>query len=64
MELLQQMSNNCFQLGEFFVESLRECIELLKNPLELTEYKISAMPNFSRAWGRGQQYMSIKAIIE
>ncbi|MDA3969127.1 hypothetical protein [Helicobacter ibis] len=44
-------------LGEFFSQSLKECIELLRKK-NITKEEVRDMKYFACAWGRGQQYIS------
>ena len=49
-------------LGEFFIQSVNECVGLLRDYTDggsqISAECIALMPTFKRAWGRGQQYVS------
>ncbi|BAM32458.1 conserved hypothetical protein [Helicobacter cinaedi CCUG 18818 = ATCC BAA-847] len=55
-------------LGEFFTQSVNECVGLLRDyadgVAELNAESIASMPTFKNAWGRGQQYVSFVKRIE
>ncbi|MDE5602445.1 MAG: SAM-dependent methyltransferase, partial [Helicobacter sp.] len=60
--LLRDIIQKHKDLGEFFTNALLECIYLLENPKFIESQKIASLPNFSKAWGRGQQYISFRVI--
>lgn len=63
-DVLETIRAENTDLGEFFLKSLDECIELLRNYVHhnglvsLDTESIALMPTFKNAWGRGQQYVS------
>ncbi len=59
--LLEEIIRENQDLGEFFLKSVKEVILLLKGE-GMSGEKISCMKHFSKAWGRGQQYVCIKKI--
>lgn len=49
-------------LGEFFIQSVNECVGFLRDYADggeqISAESIALMPTFKKAWGRGQQYVS------
>ena len=58
--LLKNIINENKDLGKFFVDSVKEVVDLLEDYKNINAEKIANMPNFSKAWSRGQQYMCFK----
>lgn len=61
-EILQIILKTNRDFGEFFDKSVEEVIALLQNPASICVKRVANMQYFSKAWGRGAQYISFKKL--
>lgn len=59
-QLLRRIVKENMDLGKLFIASIEEVILLLDDDNLVNIENISSMKHFSKAWGRGQQYVCIK----